>query len=99
MAATLQFLTRRPKLTADFDAAGDVLNVVLGKPVPAEGSGLPGGIELDFAIEDGKPCGATVIGYRRNGWVERTDELAARIGAHLAVRPQIVAEAIRVAVT
>ena len=58
-------------VSADYDRRVDVLYIGRGERVPAEGEGLPGGIELDYALADGSPCGATIIGFRRNGWPER----------------------------
>lgn len=82
----------------DYDRRADVLYVGRGKRVPAEGEGLPGGIELDYALADGTPCGATVIGYRRNGWPERLEQLTRVVAEHLSVATKRVADAIRTAV-
>src|SRR5271169_4485313 len=85
-------------VSADCDRRVDVLYVGRGERVPAEGEGLPGGIELDYALADGSPCGATIIRFRRNGWPERPGQLTRVIAAHLSVGKNRVAEAIRTAV-
>lgn len=78
----------RRKLRADYDRAVDVLYFFTGKPVPVEGDGLPGGVEIDYAIDGGAAVGATVIGYARNDWHVRVQELAQIIAEHLSVDPQ-----------
>lgn len=85
---------RPATVTADYDRHADVLYIARGRRVPAEGEGLPGGVELDFALADGSPCGATVIGFWRNGWSERLDELASIIGKHLSIDAKRIATAI-----
>jgi uncharacterized protein YuzE len=77
----------RPKLTVDYDPAVDVLYLVLGSPVELEGDGLSGGIELDYSVETGEPCGITVIGYLRNGWAQNIWELAQKASQHLRIDP------------
>jgi uncharacterized protein YuzE len=82
-------------VAADYDPHADVLYIAHGERVPAEGEGLPGGVELDYTLADGSPCGATVIGFRRNGWPERVDELAGIVGRHLSIGSRRIAAAIR----
>jgi hypothetical protein len=82
-------------LTADYDLAADVLYLMRGSLRPVEGTGLAGGVELDYALEDGSPCGVTVIGFRRNGWHERLDELAEIASGHLVESKCKLARAIR----
>lgn len=89
---------RSAAIAADYDRNADVLYVARGERVPAEGEGLPGGVELDYALTDGSPCAATIIGFRRNGWPERVEELAGIIGRHLSVSSRTAVEAIRAAV-
>jgi hypothetical protein len=89
---------RLAAVTADYDRPADVLYIARGERVPAEGEGLPGGVELDYALADGSSCAATVIGFRRNGWPERLDELAGIVARHLSVDRRRVAAAIRSAV-
>jgi hypothetical protein len=85
-------------VTADYDRHSDVLYIARGERVPAEGEGLPGGVELDYALADGSPCGATVIGFRRNGWPGRLGVLARIVGRHLSIDPRRMGEVIRAAV-
>jgi hypothetical protein len=80
---TLHIRLRQPDVTADYDRAADVLYLMRGSARPVEGTGLPGGLELDYSLEDGSPCGVTVIGYRRNGWHEKADELSEIASGHL----------------
>lgn len=75
---------------ADYDRLVDVLYITLGDPTPVEGDGLPRGVELDWALEGGFPCGVTVIGYRRNGWAETAGELAEIVGRHLSLPPELI---------
>jgi hypothetical protein len=89
---------RPAAIAADYDRNADVLYIARGERVPAEGEGLPGGVELDYALADGSPCAATVIGFRRNGWSERVGELTGIIGRHLSIGPRRIAEALRAAV-
>lgn len=84
MATANKNVNERPKLAASYDQAVDVLYVVLGSPKELEGDGLPGGIELDYAF-DGSPCGVTVMGFRRNGWNEKRNELLKVISRHLGI--------------
>ena len=72
-------------LKADYDRAVDVLYIILGEPVAVEGDGLPGGVELDFALDSGAPVGVTVIGFLRNHWSEAASELAEIVSKHLSV--------------
>jgi hypothetical protein len=81
---TLHVGLRQPDVTADYDRTADVLYLMRGSLRPVEGTGLAGGVELDYALEDGSPCGVTVIGFRRNGWHERPEELAEIASDHLA---------------
>jgi hypothetical protein len=89
---------RPAAVAADYDRNADVLYIARGERIPAEGEGLPGGVELDYALADGSPCAATVIGFRRNGWPERVDELAGIVGRHLSIGPRRIAGVIRDAV-
>ncbi|PPQ30422.1 hypothetical protein [Rhodopila globiformis] len=86
-------------LQASYGQLSDVLYVSLGSPVPSEADGEPDGIELAFAVSDGAPCGASVIGYRLYGWDSRLQQLSARTGAHLKVDPTCVEAAARTAMS
>ena len=81
---TLHLRIRQPDVTADYDGAADVLYLMRGSLRPVEGIGLADGVELDYSLEDGSPCGLTVVGFRRNGWHERPNELAELASGHLA---------------
>jgi uncharacterized protein YuzE len=86
------------KLKASYDPDADVLYLNLGEPVPIEGDGLPRGVELDYAMEGGQPCGVTVIGYNLNGWNNSMSELAMIAAAHLSVSAERAAGSIASAV-
>lgn len=83
MAALPKSRTKAPQLTVDYDRRDDVLYVLNGKPRPAEGEDLPGGIVRRYALDDNSPCGVTIIGYRRNQWPQRPREIAEVIADHL----------------
>lgn len=83
MAAVPKSRTKAPHLTIDYDRMDDVLYVLNGKPRPAEGEDLPGGIVRRYALDDNSPCGVTIIGYRLNRWPTRPRELAEIIADHL----------------
>jgi hypothetical protein len=63
-----------------------------------EGDGLPMGVELDFAIDDGAPVGVKVIGYRRNNWYGDVEKLVEIVSKHLSVDPRRADATIRKAV-
>lgn len=73
------------QLKATYDRTSDILYLSLGDPAPVEGDGLPRGVELDFSMDEGKPCGLTVIGFRKNGWPSSVSELATIVSSHLSV--------------
>lgn len=98
-ALTASIREARRSLRADYDRAVDVLYFFTGKPVPVEGGGLPGGVEIDYAIGSGAAVGATVVGYARNGWHAKVSELAQIIAEHLSVDPQRSKRAIEQAVS
>jgi uncharacterized protein YuzE len=86
-------------LAVDYDRASDVLYISSGDRVAVEGEGCAGGLQLDYALADGKPCAATVIGFRRNGWPDRLSELAGLVARHLGVAPDDVSRALQPAVS
>jgi hypothetical protein len=90
-------IIERQDLIADYDRTVDVLYLTLGGRKSVEGTGLPGGVELDYALESGEPCGVTVIGYARNGWADRACDLADVAARHLSVGSAKILTAIRVA--
>ena len=69
-------------IQASYDSPVDVLHLVRDF-VPYEGDGLPGGVELDFSLTDGAPCGVKIIGFHRNGWDRNAAQLAKIVGGHL----------------
>jgi hypothetical protein len=69
-------------IQASYDAPVDVLHLVRDV-VPHEGDGLPDGVELDYALEDGRPCGVKVIGFHKNGWDFKPSQLAKIVSQHL----------------
>jgi hypothetical protein len=87
-------MTSHPRVHIKYDQPVDVLHIVLGEPSAYEGDGLPGGIELDFSIDDGAPCGAKVIGLKKYGWSARLDDLAALLSKHLSLEPSMLAHLI-----
>lgn len=93
-------MTEKPQspIRADYDLRADVLYVTLGPPIECEGDGLDKGIELDYSVSDGKPCGTTVIGFRRNGWQRNMPELARVISQHVHIPEPVISAAIRGAV-
>jgi hypothetical protein len=82
-----------------YDRKVDVLHITLGTPVPAEGEGRAGSIELRYAMSDNRPCGAAVIGFARHHWPQHIDRLSRVVADHLQVPVQdvkrIIAGAIR----
>ncbi|MDB5643270.1 MAG: hypothetical protein JWN07_2587 [Hyphomicrobiales bacterium] len=89
------FQTGQLDLSADYDARSDVFYIVLGEDGPVESEGAPEGVDLDFRLDTEEPCGVTVLGYRRDGWPKRLDELAGIAARHLAVSPDAVLSLIR----
>ncbi len=81
-------------MTVEYDQPVDVLMVVMGDRMPVEGDGRDGGIELDYSIETGLPCGAKVIGYKKYGWPAHMDALANILAEHLGVSHNYLVEAI-----
>ena len=84
-----------PKLRVKYDRTVDVLHIHVGAPVASEGDGRQGGIELDYSVENGRPCGAKVIGFTRYGWSNNLGELARIVGNHLSIGTEEVVDAIK----
>jgi hypothetical protein len=95
VGTTANLSVKPPPLRVDYDRPADVLYIAVGRPVPSEGEGVAPGLQLDYALADGSPCGATVIGYNTYGWPGRVDELARLVGAHLQLQPSQVLAALR----
>lgn len=72
-------------VSASYDRAADVLYIVADNAPAMEGDGLPDGLELDYAIESGEPCGATVIGFHRYHWETSQEHLAQVVAQHMSV--------------
>ena len=85
MVATLTSNPSQPVLRGSYDRQVDVLHLGLGDPVEVEGDGLPNGVELDFSLEENRPCGVTIIGFSRNGWNANVRGLAAIVADHLGL--------------
>jgi hypothetical protein len=82
-------------LRASYDSAVDVLHLATCEPSDVEGEGLPRGVELDFSVEDGRPCGVTIIGFKRNGWPGDLVKLADTVSHHLGLDPPYVIKVIQ----
>jgi hypothetical protein len=85
-------------VAAKYDRPVDVLHLVIGEPQSYEGDGAAGGIEIDYSIETGEPCGAKVIGFKRNGWNRRVAELVKVIALHLPAKEKEILNAVEKAV-
>jgi hypothetical protein len=83
-------MTHKPRMSVKYDRPVDVLHIVVGEPLAYEGDGRPGGIELDYSIDEGVPCGAKVIGLKKYGWPNRLGELAEILSKHLSIDPSIL---------
>ena len=82
-------------IAASYDRPVDVLHVTVGRPQAYEGDGFPRGVEIDYSLKTGKPCGAKVIGFQRNGWHERINELARFMAKHLPVEDKDILNAVK----
>ena len=93
MATTIRRMNL-PALKVAYDRPVDVLHITIGEATAYEGEGLPRGVEIDYAVDNGVPCGAKVIGFERNGWSEETKALAALLSRYLDVSATDIAIAI-----
>lgn len=84
-----------PKIRVDYDRTSDVLYLALGKPVPAKTDEDDDGLAFRFALEDGRPCGVTIMGFRSSRWSQRRVALAKIIGVRLHVGNNVVAKALQ----
>jgi uncharacterized protein YuzE len=87
-------INKETRMTADYDSVADVLYVMINRPESVEGDEQPEGIELDYSVKNGMPCGVTVIGYNLYGWAGKTDKLAKIVGDHLAIQPTLISSKI-----
>jgi hypothetical protein len=85
------------RLTADYDRNADVLYVHLGAARPAEAEERPAGVLMRFGLDDDAPCGVTVMGVRKNGWLGRRSDLAALVADFLGESEDSIAAAITAA--
>lgn len=69
-------MSRKKEFILDYDKIADVMYITLYPPVPSEGEENKHGIEIDYSIENGFPCGMKIIGYKRYGWTRKADTLA-----------------------
>jgi hypothetical protein len=81
-------------LAADFDPSADVLYVSLGSPRPDEVADQIDDILLRVGLDDDQPSGVTVLGYRADGWPQRSGQLAAIAASHLGTDTVSILKAI-----
>lgn len=72
------------KIVVTYDREADVLYVAIGQPEPAVGEVI-NGVIYRYSNATKAPCGATVLGYRDEGWSNRLSDLADEIANHLPV--------------
>ena len=82
------------KLTVNYDSRGDVLYLAIGKPVPAWVDEGDEGIAYRFSYDGGRPCGVTILGFRKSRWPQRLSELADHVAQRLPVRSESVQQAL-----
>jgi hypothetical protein len=87
---SIKMMIHKPRVSINYDQPVDVLHIVVGEPLAYEGDGRPGGIELDYSLDEGIPCGAKVIGLKKYGWPSRLKELAEILSKHLSIDPAIL---------
>jgi uncharacterized protein YuzE len=75
-------------LKADYDRRADVLYLYKDRPRPALTEEGADGLMLRFAIDDEKPCGITVLAYRRN-WLDHRDLLAEHVSKFLDIEQKV----------
>ena len=86
------------EITVRYDTDADVLYLALGRPVPAETDEDDDGLLVRYALDDGHPCGVTVLGFASGGWNHDLDRLSRIVGKHLKMTAQTVQTALRHAV-
>jgi hypothetical protein len=80
--------------SAHYDRNSDVLYVSVGRTREGDGVEQLKGVVLRYEFGCNEPIGATVIGYKANGWWQDRDTLAAIIADHIRTPRQVVADAI-----
>ena len=83
--------------SAHYDRTSDILYVAVGPARDGDSVEHPRGVVFRYQFACNEPIGATVIGYRANGWSHDRATLAAIIADHIRARPQVVANAIQAA--
>lgn len=81
---------RNEQIAADYDEQADVLYLALGTPVPSSSDEDDDGLIVRFALQDGHPCGVTVLGFRAAKWHRNINRLSSIVSRHLRVEPQSV---------
>ena len=81
-------------IRADYDRHADVLYVALDEPRPAISEEGRDGLIYRFAMDDDRPCGVTVLGFK-DTWFGRERDLAERIGTFLKSEAECVQQAIQ----
>jgi len=81
-------------VSAHYDRASDVLFVAVGRSREGDVVEQGRGLMLRYQFGCNEPIGATVIGYKANGWCVDRDTLAAIIADHLRIAPPAVAATI-----
>ncbi len=83
------------KVMVIYDKPVDVLHLRSGSAGLFEADDLDRGVELDFSIFDGQPCGATVIGFFKNQWDDDILALAQLVSKHLSVPAKVLSKQIK----
>lgn len=82
-----------PSFTAKYDTDADVLYVAVGRPVPATTDEDDDGLIVRYALDDGHPCGVTILGFH-SGWMHDLARLSRLVGRHLRLRANDVETAL-----
>lgn len=83
--------------SAHYDRTSDVLYVSVGPARDGDSVEQLRGVVFRYQFACNEPIGATVIGYRANGWSHDRETLAAIIADHIRTPPRAVANAISAA--
>jgi uncharacterized protein YuzE len=84
----------KPSLQVRYDKHGDVLYLAIGKPVPATTDEDDEGLAFRYALDDGRPCGVTIIGYKSEHWNQKILALSYKISGRLNLRDDLVVSAL-----
>jgi len=80
--------------SAHYDRSSDVLYVSVGPARDGDSVEQFKGVVFRYEFACNEPIGATVIGYRANGWSQDRETLAAIIADHIRTPPRVVVSAI-----